>query len=170
MEVAAKLLDYGYSDEGILLYNFGIEGESFVFENGVPKYTKLIKDNPDGYDMFDVMSNYIRAHYSGPFIQMREYGDQYFELPEQQDALLKWSDNNADAHVMPFLHIENDEANIISVLLPVIINYAENGIREMQFGIRDVNEFDLFVKTLYNMGIQSVLDIYQRAYDRYIQG
>ena len=42
VETAARFLDYGYSEEGHLLYNFGIEGESYTMADGNPKYTDFI--------------------------------------------------------------------------------------------------------------------------------
>ena len=49
VEAAARLLDYGYSQEGHMLYNFGIEGVSYTMEDGYPRYTELITNNPQGY-------------------------------------------------------------------------------------------------------------------------
>jgi len=46
-ERSAELIDYLYSEEGALLKNFGIEGLSYNMENGYPKYTDLILNNPD---------------------------------------------------------------------------------------------------------------------------
>lgn len=47
IETAAKLLDYGYSEEGHNYFNFGTEGVSYKMENGYPKYTDLLMKNPD---------------------------------------------------------------------------------------------------------------------------
>lgn len=43
-----KLFDYLYSEEGMLLMNFGVEGEQFEYVDGEIKYTDLIMNNPDG--------------------------------------------------------------------------------------------------------------------------
>jgi putative aldouronate transport system substrate-binding protein len=42
VEIAARMLDYGYSDAGHLFYNFGIDGESYTIVNGKPIYTSRI--------------------------------------------------------------------------------------------------------------------------------
>lgn len=44
-----KLFDYLYSEEGMLLMNFGVEGEQFEYVDGEIKYTDLIMNNPDGF-------------------------------------------------------------------------------------------------------------------------
>ena len=42
VEAAVKLLNYGYSEAGKMLYNFGIEGESYEMVDGVPQYTEKV--------------------------------------------------------------------------------------------------------------------------------
>ncbi|TMF66259.1 MAG: ABC transporter substrate-binding protein, partial [Chloroflexi bacterium] len=37
-----KMLDYAYSPEGSLLFNFGIEGTSYTLVNGVPTYLDTV--------------------------------------------------------------------------------------------------------------------------------
>ncbi len=47
VEEAIKMYDYIYSEDGILLSNWGIEGETFAYdENGDPYYLDLIANNP----------------------------------------------------------------------------------------------------------------------------
>src|SRR5699024_5275242 len=41
-ELAARFLDYSYSEEGYMLNNFGIEGESYEMKDGYPTYTDTI--------------------------------------------------------------------------------------------------------------------------------
>ena len=41
-ELTTQYLDYGYSEEGKILHNFGKEGETFTLVNGKPTYTDLI--------------------------------------------------------------------------------------------------------------------------------
>ena len=37
-EIAARLLDFGYSEQGHMFYNFGTENESYTMVNGYPTY------------------------------------------------------------------------------------------------------------------------------------
>ena len=41
-----QLLDYAYSYDGHILFNFGVEGVSFNWVNGLPKYTDVVMKNP----------------------------------------------------------------------------------------------------------------------------
>ena len=55
-QLAAKVLDYGYSEKGRMLYNFGIEGESYEMVDAYPKYTEKIINNPDGLSMTEALA------------------------------------------------------------------------------------------------------------------
>ncbi len=58
LDAAYKLLDYGYSEEGRMLFSFGIEGESYEMIDGYPTYTELLTNNPDGKAFGDMLSIY----------------------------------------------------------------------------------------------------------------
>ena len=40
-------MDYLYSDAGVLLANYGVEGETFRYVDGKPVLTELVTNNPD---------------------------------------------------------------------------------------------------------------------------
>lgn len=61
VEPAMKFLDYGYTDEGRIFFNFGIEGESYEMINGYPTYTEMITHDPNGLSMQATLSRYCRA-------------------------------------------------------------------------------------------------------------
>lgn len=60
-EAAVQFLNYGYTKEGSLLFNFGIEGESYTMENDMPTYTELIMHNPEGLTKQLAMAQYMRS-------------------------------------------------------------------------------------------------------------
>ena len=64
VELAARLLDYGYTEEGHILFN-GIEGESLHgltrTARSILKYTDLILNNPDGLSITHAMGPYTEA-------------------------------------------------------------------------------------------------------------
>ena len=98
VEKALKLLDYGYSEEGSMLFNFGIEGESYEMKDGYPTYTEEITNNSEGLSMAVALSNYSLAVESGPFIQDKRYMEQYAQLPAQKNAITTWSSTNMENH------------------------------------------------------------------------
>ena len=96
VELAVRLLDWGYSEEGHMFYNFGQEGVSYKMENGYPKYTDLLMKNPEKLAPAQAMSLYIRGNSGGPFVQDKRYIEQYLALPEQQEAIKIWAKTDTD--------------------------------------------------------------------------
>ncbi|UUZ91610.1 hypothetical protein LJK87_39400 [Paenibacillus sp. P25] len=105
-ETAARPLDYGYSDAGHMLFNFGIEGVSYKMENGYPKYTDLLMKNPDKLAPSQAMSMYIRGNYNGPFVQDKRYLEQYLALQTQRDAVTIWQKTDVDKHKLAADHAD----------------------------------------------------------------
>ena len=58
-ELAIKYMDYLFSDEGFMLANYGIEGDTYTMVDGEPQFTDLILNNPDGFDWQLCQSLYI---------------------------------------------------------------------------------------------------------------
>ena len=54
-ELALRWLDYLYSEEGAMLANYGIEGETYTMTDGTPQYTDVMTSNPDGLSYDDAM-------------------------------------------------------------------------------------------------------------------
>ncbi len=46
VELAMKMLEYAYSEEGHMFFNFGTEGVSYTMEDGYPKFIDLLMKNP----------------------------------------------------------------------------------------------------------------------------
>ena len=161
-EAAARLLDFGYGKEGMLLYNFGVEGESYVMSEEGPKYTDLItKSRNTG----DEMKKYLRAFDSGPFVQMWEYMEQYAARPEQKRALERWSQTDAAAHSLPELTFTEEENKILSQLS--FNSYAHEMELNFIMGITDLSQYDNYLKELSYRGADKALEIYRGAYARY---
>lgn len=166
VELAIKYLDYGYSEEGRRLYNFGIEGESYTMENGKPIYTDLIVNNPDGKSMNEIMSTYIRAHEGGPFIQEIGYMEQYAKYPQQQEAWKVWSNTDASKYLMPYLYLEN--ANDIAKCQTAVNTYYQEMVIKFVMGIEPIDNFEAYVTELNKRGLDKILTEQQAAYDRYL--
>lgn len=167
VDAAAKLLDYVYSDEGIMLMNFGIENVSYKMENGYPKYTELITNNPDGQSMAVALAQYARSGSSGAFVQDRRYLEQYAGLPQQQDAIKKWMDTDAEKHVLPPLTPKEEESNVISSFLSNANTLVEEMTVKLIMGQTDFEKWDSYVENVKKAGLSEALAVYQNALDRY---
>lgn len=167
-ELAAEFLDFGYSDEGRMLYNFGIEGESYEMIDGYPTYTKLITNNPDGLSMSEALSLYTYAYDAGPTIQDKRYMEQYAQLPEQKEAWAVWSKSNMKNHILPSLYAKDNEVKELANLENAVTTYANSTMVKLIMGVESLDNYDDIINELNSRGLQRVLEIKQAAYDRYL--
>lgn len=168
VDAAIKFLDYGYSEEGRMLYNFGIEGESYEMKDGYPTYTDLITNNPEGRSMTVALSNYARSYDAGPFVQDKRYMEQYARLPQQQRAWEVWSNTDAALHTLPNLYVKDEDLSEYAQKSTDIDTYADEMIMRFIIGAEPIENYDNMIAELHNRGIDRVLEIRQSAYDRYI--
>lgn len=161
---AVKLADYAYSEEGGRLISFGIEGESYTMENGVPTYTELITNTP-GKAMSEMLAQYTVA--SGyPFEQSPHYFDQYMS-DVQKAAINVWKDCEI-SRIVPVLKHTDEELLIATTKFNEIKSYHDEMINKFIVGRESFDNYDNFIKTLENMGLNDVVKVKQDAYARYL--
>lgn len=167
VEAAAAFLDYGYSKEGMLLYNFGVQNESYEMVGGVPRYTKLITENSNGYDMGTAMFSYVRAQSYGPFIQMKEYLNQYYSLSGQRSAPGIWSQTEVERYRMPMVTFSKEESVQISGSIAQISQIATEMTVDIITGVQPPEQFEVYVQRMQEAGLEQVLETYRAALKRY---
>lgn len=167
VEAAARLLDYAYSPAGHLLYNFGIEGVSYKMVDKNPVYTELIMKNPEGLALTQVMSKYMRGHTNGPFAQDKRYLEQYYELPEQKEAIKVWSKQEWLKYMMPPVTPTPKESEELAKIMNDINTYTEEMTLKFIMGVEPLDKFDAYVAQIKKLGIDRATQIYQAALDRY---
>ncbi len=167
--LAMKFLDYAYSDEGYMLFNFGIEGESYEMKDGYPKYTELIMKNPDGLNVSQAMGQYFKASGAGPFVQDKRYIEQYYEKPQQQEALKTWTkyiDETLES-MLPQLTPTADESSEYANIMSEVEKYRDEMRVKFITGIVPISDFDSYVQTINQLGIEKALKIKNDALERY---
>ena len=94
---ACRVLDYGWSEEGNRILNWGIEGESYEFVDGWPKLTDSIVNNDQGIAPSEAFGVY--RNLNGPYPMdhsqrlesKRDYTLQEGEVDENLKSLDLWS-------------------------------------------------------------------------------
>lgn len=173
VELAARLLDYGYSPEGQLLCSMGIEGETYEMKDGKPAFLPMVTDS---VNLLNKSKSTVLALYSrnsqAPFAAKDEYrriqtANNYTE-PAQLAAASLWCQTTAEEHALPSLTMSAEDSNRLSALRGDIYTYVDENVVNMINGVDSLDAYDAFVAGLEQMGIEEVLDIYQRAYDSYM--
>lgn len=167
-EAAAKFINYGYTEEGHLLMNFGIEGESYTMVDGVPTYTDLILNNPDGLTVQEAMAQYQRAWNGGPMLQDAGYIQQYYVLDQQKEALAAWSTSDAAKYQIPAIMIPEEDSSELSMLTADVNVYIEEMLFKYITGQKSLDTFETeYLPTLKSMGVERIIEIYQKGLDNY---
>lgn len=167
IETAARLLDYAYSEAGHMLFNFGIEGESYEMVDGYPTYTDNIINNPNGWPLAQSLSAYIRGNYNGPFVQDKRYLEQYYTIDTQKETNGIWGATNAVKHTIPPITPTSAESKEFSTIMNEINTYRDEMTLKFIFGTESLDNFDEYVKTIEGMGLERALEIQNAALERY---
>lgn len=157
--------DYLYSEEGSILANYGIEGESWEYDgNGNPQYTDII--NSSGYDGVNTFHVYNYAFLTMPFLAIDK--ERIQGRPQEiLDLQSKWVVTGTERSVLPTLTLTEDEINIASTKLSDINTYADEISAKIIMGTESMSAYDEFLSSIKAMGIDDVLAAYQAAFDRY---
>ncbi|MGI5893665.1 MAG: extracellular solute-binding protein [Candidatus Merdivicinus sp.] len=167
-EMAVQFLNYAYSEEGHLLYNFGIEGISYEMVDGEPTFTDLMKHNPDGLTFQYALAQYCRSWDGDPFLQDGRYLMQYVWRPQQQAALEAWTDNDAATYTMPPVTISQENSNEYSTMMGDINTYVSEMITKFITGAVPMDNWETeFIPALEGMNISRAIEIQQAALDEF---
>lgn len=170
VETAMRLLDYAYTKEGNLYWNFGKEGVSWEYDaDGNPAYTELVTGDKDGLN--NAISKYGGSTWSGNCIQATRL--LYMKNTQASiDANDTWYYNNLDVtsswalpRTLTFTSDESDELDELSNAISTYV--SEQGVKFIN-GEASIDDFQSYLDTLNGMNLSRVLEIYQAAYDRYL--
>ena len=172
-DVAMSFLNYGFTDAGYILYNFGIEGTTFNWENGYPKFTDLITKNPDGLSFTAALQMYARSPDIGPFVQDPRYQEQYFALPEQREAVTTWTTYKGQATGGNYPYVRGILSSAQSAETAPFDSQIDTYRKEMlykfiegQIEITD-SSFNDYVNQLNTLGLQTAIKDRQDAEDQF---
>lgn len=166
-ELAVQWVNYGFTEEGNLLNNWGIEGMTFEYdENGNPYFTELITNNPDGMPQHVAMFVYVRD--SAPFVLDR-YRTTYTYTEAQQAAEGIWTANYDAAYtISTAISLNEDESSKMAGYCGDLMTYASQMINQFITGVVPMSEFDNYVAQMKAIGIEECIAIEQDAYERYM--
>jgi len=167
IESAVRYLDFAYSEAGRKLFNYGIENVSYTMVDGYPTYTDTILKNPD-LTSAEALALYARSNYSGPFVQEKEYVEQYaFVYEQQREAVERWKITDMDKYNLPNITPTPEESEEVSAILNEVMTYRDEMQVKYIMGVEDLASYDTYVQNIKDMGIDRVLEIYEAALIRY---
>lgn len=168
VEAAMWLLDWLYSEEGQLCYNFGIEGESYEMVDGKPVYTDLIMNNPDGLSSAQALAIYTRASASGVGVQSEDYIDQYYAQDNQKQALELSMKTDMGDHMFPPASVSEDNQDRYTEIMSQVKTLADEMEASFICGTTPMSDWDSYQQQLKDAGIEEAIQMMQDAYDTYM--
>ena len=174
-ELAAKWLDFQYTEEGQYLNWYGIEGVSYTMgEDGTPQYTDAVLHDPNGMPPSDVLQKYA-LNQGSSFMGKHDISASWKisaatagENNDELEAVSVWSSPEKNAFINESITLTADEGYATNSKATSIMTLIDEYTISYIVGTEGVKPFEEFQKDLYEYGLQDVIDAYQAAYDRYL--
>ena len=166
-ELAFKFLNFGYTEAGTTIYNFGVEGESYTMVDGEPIFVEAISEPGEGKSMAQAMAQYTRSCYSGPFVQALGYYEQYMKLDVQKEAIADWKEHDSTKYALPPITPTEDESKEFATIQTNMNAWRNEWVIGAITGANSLDDFDAFVAEMENIGLSRALEIQEAALERY---
>ena len=168
IELACRILNYFYSDDGITLANYGVEGVSFEYdENGDPQLTELVTNNPEGKAFGLALILYTSSTPCSIDIKERNNGG-YNEA--QVKALTLWHrDAGAEIGQAPGSVWTVDAQSEYSNIATDLSSYVTTNVLQFITGAKPMSEWDAFVDdTLASFDVERLKELNDEAVEAYL--
>ena len=163
---AVAWLDWNYDENGYYWNNWGEEGVSYNMVDGKPQWTELMTNHPDGFDLNQLMNKYTLQ--SGSYV--RDWQSIFVAYsPEANLTLTLWDGDSSHLLMTRLLTFTADEGNTNANIMSDIGTYVSEMTIKFIKGQEPLSNWDDYVAQVNRMGIDTVVDNYQAAYDRFLQ-
>lgn len=161
---AVRWMDHFYSDEGAKLMYMGVEGETFKEENGEFKYVDEIENSEEKNQLISKYLPWVGVNPPGVVKQ------KFFIGSEASEESLKAAED-IKPYVPEDLWAEftytEDENKLLSSKGADIEKYVKEMRDKFISGATPLSEWDNYVKTIEDMGLEEYMTIQEDAYKRY---
>jgi len=164
--LACQFWDYGFTPEGSILANYGVEGETMYFDaNGEPQYLpETLKPSEPGWNFY-LMQN-VKMLQNAPYLRdgMRE-----MKSVSEDTALcgIAWVEGTDGEYILPPVTLTADEGAVRATIMNEINTYVSENLVRFITGEKPMSEWDDFIDQIRKMGIDQVIEVYEAALTRY---
>ncbi len=169
LEPLMGLINWLYSEDGQLMYNWGEEHVAYELDaDGNPQWTDLVINNPDGLNF--MFASYLYATGVGsvffPGVYDMEKGF-YSYNDDQLEAVDTLANLTDGAYNMPkYVSLSAEEQEEYNSFSTELDTYTEGMILKFILGDEPMDNYDSFLDTCKGMGLDRMIELYQSAYDR----
>ncbi len=159
---AMRFLNFGFTEKGSMMYNYGLEGVSYEMVDGEPQFMEHITDGSEG--AWPQIREKYKKH-TGPYNRDWEA----FPITEFESHCMEMWDQAGTDLILPKKMTRTAQENeTFNPLMNDINVYLDENITNFINGTRSLDEFDAFRQELRDMGIEEANAIQQTAYERYM--
>lgn len=167
-EIAVQILDMFYGGDGMMLANYGIEGEAYNMVDGYPTLVEYITRNPDGKSINVSLAEFSMGCSAMPFWNDTGVREQrMLSYPVQRETGLRMAAMSNDGCI-PRTTLTADETMEYSAIYSECETYVKEMTLAFLLGDIDIEEgFEEYIQTLKDMGIEDAIAIQDAALQRY---
>lgn len=148
------------------LQSYGVEGDTYTLDSiGVPVYTDKVLKNPDGLTYATIVDEILCPVNH----QLTKNWPSEFAGVTTEDVAMAetWNKDGHDLQ-LPSLSLTVDENATYSEVMTDAETYMKEMTNKFITGAASIDsEWETYVDTLKNMGIEDAIASYQAAFDRY---
>ena len=157
LELAARFIDYLYTDEGTVLTNYGVEGVSCEIINGTPQFTDVITKSAEvrgdeGFSSNVALVVYTFRRLGGRFDTSRGnvlYSEVYSQLTDT------WYAHKDDAWDIPdYVKLSEQDDTRFNSIWPDLQTLILENVSKFINGDKPLSEIPSFQDQLRQMGIE----------------
>lgn len=158
-------IDFFYSEEGTSLTNWGKEDITYTTnDQGEKELTDYVLQNPD-HPVVTVLAQ--EAFQEMSLVMEWENQSLYFHHDIYESAREQWQKANYQNLFPQTMSYSYDESSILTLILYSIETYVYQSSVNFIMGLQPLSEYDSFVQSLLDIGIEEVIELNQNALDRY---
>ena len=161
--------EYCFSDEGFILMNFGIEGQSFSYVNGVPIPDPTYATRRDRGEVPPIGSTYdmVKNQRDELYFDYTQDRDDHRLTREARD--LYANNDFIRENWIDSLSFTDEERDILAPINAELNTYRGEMLDKFIMGVEPMSNWDTFVAQIRRMNVDRALAIYQTALDRLIR-
>lgn len=161
------LMNYFFTEEGALLCNYGVEGETFDYnDEGKPWYTDCILNNPDGLTVIQAQCMYL-GYIMPCYSDFTKYNITAVSTWKELVDVWKTADN---AYAIPSIALTTEETEQYNRVYSDVNTYLDECLVKFMIGDLDIDDdetWNEYLNTMRELGVQDMINAYKSAMDRY---